>query len=233
MCSSLDVKIWLCLISLNMVELLPIRRKQGDITRQLRPMFGTSVCIQRLTHRMGNKQAVKNRTPSPKPQTPKRRPEMKGYAANDDVPLSLRIERTGPREDLDVLLEKGISGGCRVLLDRSGRERGLKRRGRGRRGGDRFVDDEYAQDESEISDSAAEAGGDFETTTSPAICAKSLPIRFFSPDKEIELAQTIRQGQNQLVQLYCGPRIILSGVARPQTQDRKASRQREESPGCA
>jgi|WetSurMetagenome_2_1015567.scaffolds.fasta_scaffold59018_2 RNA polymerase primary sigma factor len=148
---------------------------------------------------MGNKQAVKNVPYPQNPETPERRPEMKGYAANDDVPLSLRIERTGPREDLDVLLEKGILAAefswtaVDVKGDPSDEEEGD--------GGDRFVDDEYAQDESEVLDSAAEAGGDFEDDHITCYLREVSSYPLLSPDKEIELAQTIRQGQNQLVQL--------------------------------
>ena len=156
---------------------------------------------------------------------------MKGYAANDDVPLSLRIERTGPREDLDVLLEKGILAAefswtaVDVKGDPSNEEEGD--------GGDRFVDDEYAQDESEVLDSAAEAGGDFEDDHITCYLREVSSYPLLSPDKEIELAQTIRQGQNQLVQLSVDHASYSPGVARPRTQDRKASGQREKLPGCA
>jgi RNA polymerase primary sigma factor len=133
------------------------------------------------------------------PETLSRRPEMKGYAVNEDVPLSLRVERGDPQEDIDRLMEKGILAAefswttMNVKGDQSDEEECDA--------SDDFLGDEYSQDESEFLDSSTDTGGDFEDDHITCYLREVSSYPLLSPEKEIELAQTIRQGQNHLVKL--------------------------------
>ncbi len=123
---------------------------------------------------------------------------MKGYARTADMPLSVRVERAELREDLDVLVEKGI-----LAADFSWTALEMK----GNQGDvdecedDDLISEESAQDESEFLDSTAEANSEFEDDHITCYLREVSSYPLLSPEKEIDLAQTIRNGQNQLVKL--------------------------------
>ena len=124
---------------------------------------------------------------------------MKGYAANEDVPLSLRVARANPQDDIDRLMEKGILAAefswttMNTKSDQSDEEECDGR--------DEFLVDEYGQEESELLDSSTDTGGDFEDDHITCYLREVSSYPLLSPEKEIELAQTIRVGQNHLVKL--------------------------------
>ncbi len=123
---------------------------------------------------------------------------MKGYARTADMPLSVRVERAELREDLDVLVEKGI-----LAADFSWTALEMK----GNQGDvdecedDDLISEESAQDESEFLDSTAEANSEFEDDHITCYLREVSSYPLLSPEKEIDLAQTIRNGQNHLVKL--------------------------------
>jgi RNA polymerase primary sigma factor len=131
--------------------------------------------------------------------TQPRRADMKGYARNGDIPLSVRVERAQLHEDLDSLVEKGILAAefswatMDVKNDQSDEDESEDR--------DDAVDEEYGQDESELLDSTTEASGEFEDDHITCYLREVSSYPLLSPEREIDLAQTIRNGQNQLVKL--------------------------------
>ncbi len=124
---------------------------------------------------------------------------MKGYAANEDGPLSLRVERADPQEDIDRLMEKGILAAefswtaMNMKSDQSDEEECDGR--------EDFLIDEYSQEESEFLDSSTDTSGDFEDDHITCYLREVSSYPLLRPEKEIELAQTIRLGQNRLVKL--------------------------------
>lgn len=124
---------------------------------------------------------------------------MKGYARNDDIRLSVRVERAQLQEDLESLVEKGILAAefswatMDVKSDRSDEDESDER--------DDVIDEEYGQEESEFLDSSTEASGEFEDDHITCYLREVSSYPLLSPEREIDLAQTIRDGQNQLVKL--------------------------------
>ncbi|HAA02089.1 MAG TPA: RNA polymerase subunit sigma [Syntrophobacteraceae bacterium] len=133
------------------------------------------------------------------PEPHSRRAEMRGFAANEDVALSLRVGRANPREDIDRLMEKGI-----LAAEFTWTAMNMKSSQTDEDdcdGGEDFLSDEFSQDESEILDGPSASGGDFEDDHITCYLREVSSYPLLSPEKEIELAQTIRLGQNHLVKL--------------------------------
>jgi len=145
---------------------------------------------------MEKKQAVKERIYMG---TQLRRANMKGYARTGDIPLSVRVERAQLQEDLDSLVDKGILAAefswasMDTKNDRSDEDQGEDR--------DDTMDEEDDQDESEFLDSTTETSGEFEDDHITCYLREVASYPLLSPEREIDLAQTIRNGQNQLVEL--------------------------------
>jgi len=124
---------------------------------------------------------------------------MKGYARNGDIPLSVRVKRAELHEDLDVLVGKGIlaaefSWATLDVKSSQDDEEECEER-------DDLASEEYGQDESEFLDNTADASSEFEDDHITCYLREVASYPLLNPEKEIDLAQTIRNGQTQLVKL--------------------------------
>jgi RNA polymerase primary sigma factor len=113
--------------------------------------------------------------------------------------LDLRIQRAEIQEDLDSLLEKGIlaadfSWAAMVMTDSNFIHNETEDE-------DSLVDEPCAEEDADLVETASEASEEFEDDHITCYLREVSSYPLLSPEKEINLAQTIREGQNRLVRM--------------------------------
>jgi RNA polymerase primary sigma factor len=124
---------------------------------------------------------------------------MKNYVPSDNAPLDLRIQRAEVQEDLDSLLEKGI-----LAADFSWAAMDMKDNNfmdGGNEDEDNLVDETCVEEDADVLEAGAEASEEFEDDHITCYLREVSSYPLLSPEKEINLAQTIREGQNRLVRM--------------------------------
>jgi RNA polymerase primary sigma factor len=124
---------------------------------------------------------------------------MKNFGATDNGSLDLRIQRAEMQEDLDRLIEKGI-----LAVDFSWTAMDAKQNSFEEDdvdGEENLISESYDEDEADLVEPGAEAAEEFEDDHITCYLREVSSYPLLSPEKEIDLAQAIRLGQNRLVLL--------------------------------
>jgi RNA polymerase primary sigma factor len=124
---------------------------------------------------------------------------MKGYAQTDTASSSGRNKREKVQEDLDILLDKGILGPDFSWSAIEVKGKPFEENPVGSDSDDDIAAEGLGEEGSDLQEVNGEAGGEFEEDHITCYLREVSAYPLLSPTREMELAQTIREGQDQLV----------------------------------